>query len=110
MPLTIGFFFLLGVIVFNYLQRQNYTEESLWIRRNVEIISQLQLLQSELTDAETGMRGFLATNDVIFLEPYHQALENVPVSFDSVQVLIEDNAKQAQNLIQLDLLSNDGVP
>jgi CHASE3 domain sensor protein len=38
-----------------------------------EVLGQLDHLLAEMTDAETGQRGYLITGSVRYLEPYQQA-------------------------------------
>lgn len=40
---------------------------------------------NELIDAETGVRGYLLTEDPAFLAPYKHALEQIPEHFDQVE-------------------------
>ncbi|RYY62316.1 MAG: histidine kinase [Chitinophagaceae bacterium] len=41
------------------------------------IINQLESVKAEITDAETGVRGYIITQDVRFLQPYNSGSKNV---------------------------------
>ena len=47
-------------------------------RQTSQAISDLTAKMQLLTDAETGVRGFAATGDPVFLQPYNQALAAAP--------------------------------
>ena len=53
---------------------KGHAEEA--VRR--ETMTNLDQLQSTLTDAETGQRGFLISGDERYLEPYHSASARLP--------------------------------
>ncbi len=75
-----------------------------WLRHANEVRLDLANLQAALIDAETGQRGFLATGDSTFLEPYRHALDVWHPSFDRVRELTQDNPRQAQRLAEVSTL------
>ncbi len=48
-----------------------------------QMIQDVTLIRSLITDAETGQRGFLLTDDIKYLEPYEQALDRYRANFKS---------------------------
>lgn len=62
---------------------------------------QLQELEKDLVNAETGQRGFLLTNDPTFLEPYTSSLTEIPANLQNLEDLLEDKPTQQQNLERL---------
>lgn len=47
------------------------------ITNNLQVITLIKDLKTELLNAETGQRGYLLTGDVQYLEPYHEALGRI---------------------------------
>lgn len=70
------------------------------------VINKLESLKTEVTEAETGIRGFVITKDRRFLEPYNKALVNLPVTRSEVEKLTADNPQQAATLDTLSKLIN----
>jgi len=57
-----------------------------------------------VTNAETGQRGFLLTKEDRYLEPYRQALADIPILMKSLQGTTRDRPAQAQRVASLDPL------
>src|SRR5947209_2532225 len=66
----------------------------------------LQHVLSYITDAETGQRGFILTEDSSFLDPYVNAPERVKNAMAHVQESITKNPEQQQNFAWLQTLVN----
>jgi PAS domain S-box-containing protein len=64
----------------------------------------LEQIISYLKDAETGQRGFLMTNDSIFLEPYVGSRQKINTNLNSLKSLITNTSQQQRNLKSLILL------
>ena len=71
------------------------------ITHSHDVIAALDSLISTLQDAETGQRGYLLTGDQKYLQPYQDALAQVPSELDGVATLTRDNPTQQANLAQL---------
>ncbi len=67
---------------------------------------ELEQLISCLKDAETGQRGYLLTNDSVFLEPFSNARAKVNESFYSLKTLLSNKTEQQKNLDTLYILIN----
>ena len=65
----------------------------------------LAIVFDDLVDAETGMRGYLLTGDLNFLEPYTQASSSLESDLDDLGSLIQDNESQALRERELRILS-----
>ncbi len=52
-----------------------------------EVLMQLQLVFSDLQDAETALRGFVLTGRPEYLEPYENARTNLPIHVNQLRVL-----------------------
>ena len=58
-----------------------------------------------LIDAETGVRGYQATGEVSFLEPYDLALEELPRTLSALGVLLVDEPAQVTLVHQVEKLT-----
>ena len=67
---------------------------------------ELEQLLSYIKDAETGQRGFLITQDSVFLQPFNIARQKVNRSFKLLKKLTADNLIQQANLDSLSHLIN----
>ena len=61
------------IVVIGFINTTALKRRSTWVLRSSSIVNELEVLQSELADAETGQRGFLLTRDRRYLEPYVRA-------------------------------------
>ncbi len=66
-----------------------------------QVLSQLEDLNLQLTNAETGQRGYVLTGEQRYLEPYNAAIQVLNQKVKDLQKLTTDNPKQQQ---QLDVL------
>jgi CHASE3 domain sensor protein len=66
-----------------------------------EVVEQLDHLLTEMTDAETGQRGYLITGSVRYLAPYEQATARIADTLHTIRVLTADNAAQQEWLNRL---------
>ena len=70
---TISLLMLLAGLSF-WRQEEASTEARGWLVHTHEVIEHIESLLGELKDAETGQRGYLLTDDEVYLEPYEAAL------------------------------------
>jgi CheY-like chemotaxis protein/signal transduction histidine kinase/CHASE3 domain sensor protein len=66
-------------------------------------------LLQQLTDAETGMRGYCATNKGAFLDPYNAALPVIHSDLEDLKGLVQDNLIQVKRVESLTILVNSQV-
>ena len=81
----------------------------LWLRQNALQLqksvdhSRIVLLESHtllgaMLNAETGLRGYYASQQPEFLEPYKQALITLPTTFERFKYQIQDNPQQMERV------------
>ena len=66
-----------------------------------DVLSAIDDLQSTITDAETGQRGYLLTQSADYLEPYHDALRGAHDRLSELKALLQDDAQQLRRLAAL---------
>ena len=93
---------LIGGITYRNIDDLSKSSESLTQTYKVNV--ELEQIFSYLKDAETGQRGFIITNDPIYLEPYDSGRENINNSFAELRELTRGNAKLQKDLKELNIL------
>lgn len=90
---------LLGVLALVFLGQILYLlSAARWVAHTDQVIGDGNALLKLLVDGETGMRGYLLTNDPAFLEPYHTGEAGSAAAFDDLTQLVSDNAPQVERL------------
>lgn len=69
---------------------------------NEQVLKRLSELQSGMTDAETGQRGYVITGEERYLEPYFTAHRALPARLQELRTLLTDNREQVARLNQLE--------
>jgi signal transduction histidine kinase len=59
-----------------------------------KVIQSSTTLLSHLKDMERGQRGYIVTGDSTFLQPYHEAEEDIDPHLKSLTALVSDNPRQ----------------
>src|SRR2546430_12405274 len=66
-----------------------------------EVVEQLDHLLAEMTDAETGQRGYLITGSVRYLAPYERATARIADTLHAIRVLTGDGSAEEERLNRL---------
>ena len=56
------------------------------VSHSYAVINNLESIKAEITDAETGVRGYLITNDISFLKPYNSGSKQVRYLYDELKI------------------------
>lgn len=103
--LTIGFVLLLVIIgtivVFSYRSIALLMDTAYWVKHSEQVLTALETVQSDMTDVETGTRGFALTGQEEFLDPYQVALSRHKSHLQHLRELVTDNP---HHLRRLDLI------
>lgn len=84
----------LVVGIFSYRSLKQLQNDTVWVEHSHQVIKSSDILLQKLVDAETGMRGYVATGNEVFLEPYHAALHVIGTELSSIKEQTKDNAAQ----------------
>ena len=79
----------------------NLLDSAKKVTHSNEVASEVDGILITMVDAETGQRGFLLTNDEVFLEPYNRSAGNIDNKLQSLTNLVKDNPEQLRNMIAL---------
>jgi signal transduction histidine kinase len=90
-----------------FISIRNLKEQVHLVQHTDSVIIRLQSLLSHVTDAETGLRGYLVVNDTNFLSVYRKSFPLLKQDFDALQELIKDNDIQQYRLKALKTRINE---
>ncbi len=80
---------------------QRLENSARWVDHSDEAIAGGNRLIKLMVDEETGVRGYLITQNPSFLQPYDQAERELPQEFDRLIVTVRDNPQQLARLQRL---------
>ena len=89
----------------SYQTTQRFLLNDAKVDRTHRVLEALQRVLADLTDAETGQRGFVITGDPQYLQPYASGTAAVRSDLDRVRSLTRDNPAQQRRLDTLDALA-----
>ncbi len=103
----IGAGFAVGLAILALLGAVAYRTTSELIRNaerekeTYQILGYLTELEAEVTNAETGQRGYLITGQPQYLEPYNGALAAIEETYGALRLLQADNPRLQESLADL---------
>ena len=108
--LRVGVFLALTVLVstsiMTYITFNDAVKEVEDVVHSNKVKIELEVIMSSLKDAETGVRGFLLTEDSSFLEPFTNSYKETNASYKKLKELVKDNSKQQKKIEALSVLIN----
>ncbi|MBK9570129.1 MAG: CHASE3 domain-containing protein [Chitinophagaceae bacterium] len=96
----VAFFLLLFAYFSTFYANRQLLNQSGKVEHSNKVIANLEIMLSELKDAETYVRGYVITKQPEFLSPYYGSGEKADSLFNVVLQLTIDNAEQ-ERLTQL---------
>ena len=108
--LRVGVLLALAVLIttsiMTYITFNNAVKEVEKVIHSNEIKVELEVFMSTLKDAETGVRGFLLTEDSSFLEPFTNSYKETNASYEKLKELVKDDLQQRKRLEALSIMIN----
>src|SRR5580658_4252821 len=92
---AIGLAAVVGLFAFSV---REYVASLEWVDRTVEVRQELDEWLVALLDAETGARGYIASDRPVFLEPYSASLSRERATASRVRSLVADTLSQVHNV------------
>jgi len=84
-----------------YLNLRRLADNQLKETHTLAVQRELFLLQTRLTDAETGQRGYLLTEDPQYLEPYDNAVSQIDAGLARLGLLVAEDFAQRARLAEI---------
>lgn len=97
----IAFFLLLFAYFTTFYANRQLLNQSGMVEHTNKVIANLEIMLSELKDAERYVRGYVITKQPEFLSPYYGSGENADSLYHVVLQLTTDNPQQQKRLFQL---------
>lgn len=91
--------FVVGAV--SYHSAQMAQARARWMAHTHEVLQGVQELQTLITDAETGQRGYVLTGQEDYLAPYTAAARRYPQALRALRELVSDNPAQLERLDRL---------
>lgn len=101
---------LIIILILSYLLYDSYERanaENNRIEHAYKVSLQTSELENLVKEAETGQRGYLLTNDSVFLQPYLSIKKDIKPKYDSLKRLTAGNRHQQEMLNKVGLLINN---
>ena len=102
--LALAFAILLLVAVLSYSSLVRSADDRRWVTHTRLVLEQVDTLQIDLTNAETGQRGYIITGEESYLQPYNYALSRILQDFRELRELTVDNPTQQRTLDHIEPL------
>ncbi len=96
--LAVSTLLLIFLLSNSYRQLKRLSDTEKITAHSQKVSLELEKLISYVKDAETGQRGFILTNDTLFLSPYHGAEKKVEETIMCLRTLTGGDKLQQQNL------------
>lgn len=77
------------------------TKNELATKSTQEVLTNLATLMSDITSAESGLRGYIITGDVKFLDAYNQSLPEIDHSIKTLNYLTQNDKEEEKQLEEL---------
>ncbi|TSJ39497.1 response regulator [Mucilaginibacter corticis] len=97
--------FIVGILSYNSIDQLE--SDTVMVDHTQKVIKTSTNLLQLLIDAETGMRGYGATDKKLFLDPYNAALPSIHSDLEDLRSLIPDNPIQVRRVDSLTHLVSD---
>ncbi len=94
--------FLVGILSYNSINQLE--DDTVMVDHTQQVIKSSNSLLQGLIDAETGMRGYGATQKKALLQPYRQALPGINQDLRDLRMLVDDNPEQVDRVDSLSIL------
>jgi PAS domain S-box-containing protein len=99
--LSVGLLLTLGVVGYTCRAALGYDRLNDQVQRTHEVKEELSAVLRLVVDAETGQRGYLITDDPVYLEPYRQATSEIDARLARLDSLTKNSAPQQQRMYEL---------
>jgi len=93
-----------GVLSFKSIKQLE--GDTVWVDHTQKVIKTTNNLLQYLIDGETGMRGYGATANKTFLDPYNDAVPKITEALEQLSNLVVDNPGQVKRIDSLKLIVN----
>src|SRR5580698_6108278 len=101
---AVSFILLAAIGIVAYRSIDSLTKTSYAVTHSHTVLERLANVLNQLTDAETGQRGFVITGDEAYLDPYRSGTAAVPKLIEDLRALTMDNLNQQRRIAEAEPL------
>jgi PAS domain S-box-containing protein len=105
--LTVGLLLTLGVVAYTCRAALGYDRLNEQVQRNHEVKEELSSVLRLVVDAETGQRGYLITDDPVYLQPYQEATSEIDARLAILDNLTKPSTPQRKKMDELRRLEKE---
>ncbi len=105
LTLLLGFALLVVMILGSVWLADQQKQSFALVRHTLEVEGRLGTVLSDFQDAETGQRGYLLTDQVLYLAPYESAIGRIDGDVSSLAAATADDPRQQASMRQLSALA-----
>lgn len=84
--------------IWSYKSLAQLEDDTVWVDHSQTIIKNSSNVLQLMIDAETGMRGYVATGNQVFLDPYYRATPRISTQLQELKTLVQDNELQSRHI------------
>jgi CHASE3 domain sensor protein len=95
---------IIGILSFKSIKQLE--DDTVWVNHTQKVIKATNNLLQLLIDGETGMRGYGATANKTFLDPYNEAIPRITENLNQLTILVQDNPTQLKRIDSLKTIVN----
>jgi len=103
---TLSIAVIVTILLISFFNTSNRKTTAYWVDHTLQVISTSDELLLDIVNHETGVRGYLITENEVFLEPYYSSLSTIKIHFNELVRLTRDNREQQKRLDNLSYLIN----
>lgn len=101
----LGIFIIVSIVI--VFSIKELVENSRWVTHTYTVIRTADQIMASMVDRETGVRGYMATGDEGFLEPYHAGKEVFAREIAKAKELVNDNPGQVTRFEEVETLAGE---
>lgn len=102
---AVSLLFVLFSAVTSYLSIESFDKDSNWENHTYEVMLLTQKVDLQMTSAENALKGYILTEDQMYLHTYTDNLDKVDGSLHDLKNMVMDNPLQSQRVDSLELFA-----
>ncbi|MBB2146950.1 response regulator [Pedobacter sp. LMG 31464] len=106
---TVSLLFVVISALVSYLSINSLRENTNWQAHTYEVIDLSKKIELHILHTETGMRGYVITQNRDYLDPYHEHLDQILPAIADLKKLVNDNPKQVDNVDSMEFYARQKI-
>lgn len=98
---SVSFIFLIGFILSVFFQIQKTENQSLWVRHTLEVVANLEKLNSKIYELGNAQKAYIITHDDKHRAIYYEVSKWLQLQIENNKKIVKDNPDQVENFIKL---------